>query len=55
MARHVLVDSDPKSKVKPGQVGFSPLPVADGQHRTASCLGGDVLMINAFSEMKEEA
>ena len=46
---------DPKSKVKPGQVGFSPLPVADGQHRTASCLGGDVLLINAFSEMKEEA
>jgi multiple sugar transport system substrate-binding protein len=47
--------SDPKSKVKPGQVGVSPLPVADGQHRTASCLGGDVLMISGFSEMKEEA
>jgi multiple sugar transport system substrate-binding protein len=46
---------DPKSKVKPGQVGFSPLPVADGQHPTASCLGGDVLLINALSEMKEEA
>jgi multiple sugar transport system substrate-binding protein len=44
-----------ESKVEPGQVGFSPLPVADGQHRTASCLGGDVLLINAFSEMKEEA
>jgi multiple sugar transport system substrate-binding protein len=49
------LSSDPNSKVKPGQVGFSPLPVADGQHRTASCLGGDVLLINAFSEMKEEA
>jgi multiple sugar transport system substrate-binding protein len=47
--------SDPKSKVKPGQVAFSPLPVADGQNRTASCLGGDVLMISGFSEMKEEA
>src|SRR5215218_9377983 len=47
--------SDPKSKVKPGQVGVSPLPVADGQHRTASCLGGDVLMISGFSQMKEEA
>jgi multiple sugar transport system substrate-binding protein len=47
--------SDPKSKVKPGQVGFSPLPVAKGHYRTASCLGGEVLMINAFSEMKEEA
>ena len=49
------VSSWSESKVEPGQVGFSPLPVADGQHRTASCLGGDVLMINAFSEMKEEA
>ncbi len=49
------LSSDPDSKVKPGQMGVSPLPVADGQHRTASCLGGDVLMINAFSEMKEEA
>jgi multiple sugar transport system substrate-binding protein len=39
----------------PLQVGISPLPVADGQHWTASCLGGDVLLINAFSEMKEEA
>ena len=46
---------DPNSKVKLGQMGVSPLPVADGQHRTASCLGGDVLLINAFSEMKEEA
>src|SRR5919107_3727538 len=49
------VSSWSESKVEPGQVGFSPLPVADGQHRTASCLGGDVLLINAFSEMKEEA
>jgi multiple sugar transport system substrate-binding protein len=46
---------DPNSKVKLGQMGVSPLPVADGQHRTASCLGGDVLMISVFSEMKEEA
>ena len=49
------VSSWSESKVKPGQVGVSPLPVADGQNRTASCLGGDVLQINAFSEMKEEA
>jgi multiple sugar transport system substrate-binding protein len=49
------VSSWSESKVEPGQVGFSPLPVADGQHRTASCLGGDVLLISAFSEMKEEA
>src|SRR5919112_2082859 len=49
------VSSWSESKVKPGQVGVSPLLVADGQNRTASCLGGDVLQINAFSEMKEEA
>ena len=47
--------SDPRSKAKTELVGVSPLPVGDGQHRTASCLGGDVLLINAFSEMKEEA
>jgi multiple sugar transport system substrate-binding protein len=47
--------SDPRSKAKTELVGVSPLPVGDGQHRTASCLGGDVLMISGFSEMKEEA
>ena len=47
--------SDPRSKVKTELVGVSPLPVGDGQRRTASCLGGDVMLINAFSEMKEEA
>jgi multiple sugar transport system substrate-binding protein len=46
---------DPKVKAKTELVGVSPLPVADGQHRTASCLGGDVLMISGFSEVKEEA
>ena len=47
--------SDPKSKAKTELVGVSPLPVGDGQHRTASCLGGDVMLISASSEMKEEA
>jgi multiple sugar transport system substrate-binding protein len=47
--------SDTRSKAKTELVGVSPLPVGDGQHRTASCLGGDVLLIGAFSEMKEEA
>ena len=47
--------SDPRSKAKTELVGVSPLPVGDEQHRTASCLGGDVMSINAFSEMKEEA
>jgi ABC-type glycerol-3-phosphate transport system substrate-binding protein len=52
---YVLLGSDPRSKVKTEQVGVSPLPVGNGQRRTASCLGGTVMMINAFSEMKEEA
>ena len=47
--------SDPRSKAKTELVGVSPLPVGDGQHRTASCLGGDVLLIGASSEVKEEA
>jgi multiple sugar transport system substrate-binding protein len=46
--------TNPKSKVKPEQMGVSPLPVGDGQRQSASCLGGDVMLINASSEMKEE-
>jgi multiple sugar transport system substrate-binding protein len=44
-----------RSKVKSEQVGVSPLPVGDGLRQSASCLGGDVHLINASSEMKEEA
>jgi multiple sugar transport system substrate-binding protein len=47
--------ADSRSKVKPEQVGVSPLPVGDGQRQSASCLGGDVMLINASSEMKEAA
>jgi len=47
--------TNPKSKVKPEQMGVSPLPVGDGQRQSASCLGGDVMLINASSELKEEA
>ncbi len=48
--------SDPEmSKIKPEQVGISPLPVGDRQHQAASCLAGDNLLINASSEMKDEA
>jgi multiple sugar transport system substrate-binding protein len=47
--------TDPKSKVKPEQMGVSALPVGDGQRQSASCLGGDVMLINASSESKEEA
>ena len=48
--------SDPgMSKIKPEQMGVSPLPVGDEQRQTTSCLGGDNLLINASSEMKDEA
>jgi multiple sugar transport system substrate-binding protein len=47
--------ADSRSKVTPEQVGVSPLPVGGGQSQSASCLGGDVMLINASSEMKEEA
>src|SRR5215218_10330997 len=47
--------SDPSSKAKTGLVGVSPLPVGDGRHQSASCLGGDVMLISASSEVKEEA
>jgi multiple sugar transport system substrate-binding protein len=48
--------TNPKARVKPEQMGVSPLPVGDGQRKkSASCLGGDVMLINASSESKEEA
>jgi multiple sugar transport system substrate-binding protein len=47
--------ADSRSKVKPEQVGVSPLPVGAGLLQSVSCLGGDVMLINASSEMKEEA
>ena len=38
-----------------GSVFQGALPVGDGQSRTTSCLGGWNMLINASSEMKEEA
>ncbi len=43
------------SNVKPEQVGVSSLPVGGGQRRSANCLGGENLVINASSEMQDEA
>ncbi|MGI9122839.1 MAG: ABC transporter substrate-binding protein [Rubrobacter sp.] len=43
------------SNVKPEQVGVSSLPVGGGQLRSANCLGGENLVINASSEMQDEA
>ena len=47
--------TNPNARVKPEQMGVSPLPVGDGQLQSASCLGGDVMLVNASSELKEEA
>jgi multiple sugar transport system substrate-binding protein len=47
--------ANPNSKVKTEQMGVSPLPVGDEQRKSASCLGGDVMVISASSELKEEA
>jgi multiple sugar transport system substrate-binding protein len=43
------------SKIKREQVGVSPLPVGEGQSESTSCLGGWNLLINASSQMQDEA
>jgi multiple sugar transport system substrate-binding protein len=43
------------SKIKREQVGVSPLPVGKGQSESTSCLGGWNLLINASSQMQDEA
>ncbi len=43
------------SKLKPEQVGVSPLPVGKGQSQTASCLGGWNMLISASSQRQDEA
>jgi multiple sugar transport system substrate-binding protein len=40
--------------VKPEQVGVSALPVGNGQRQSASCLGGQNLLINASSDKQDE-
>ncbi len=45
--------TNPKARVKPEQMGVSALPVGDGQRKSASCLGGDVMLISASSEPKQ--
>ena len=43
------------SRIQPEQVGVAPLPVGEGQSHAVSCLGGSNILINASSEMKDEA
>jgi multiple sugar transport system substrate-binding protein len=47
---------DPEmSKITLNQVGVWPLPVGKGQSESTSCLGGWNMLINASSQMKDEA
>jgi trehalose/maltose transport system substrate-binding protein len=47
---------DPEmSKIMQKQVGISQLPVGDGQHQSAGCLGGWNMLVGASSELKDEA
>ena len=50
-----LAGNSEMSKIKREQVGVSPLPVGEGQSQSASCLGGWNMLINASSEMQDEA
>jgi trehalose/maltose transport system substrate-binding protein len=50
-----LAGNPDMSKIEPEQVGVSPLPVGEGQGQTASCLGGWNMLINASSELQDEA
>ena len=45
---------DPDSKVKPGMVGLTSLPVSEEGMESFSCLGGWNLMVNAKSSDKEK-
>ena len=51
---YALAGTEDYPDVKPEQVGVAPLPVEEGQ-QLASCLGGWDLLINAQSDMQDEA
>ncbi len=51
---YALAGTSDYPKVKPDQVGMGPLPVDDG-NELASCLGGWDMLINANSDMQDEA
>jgi len=51
---YALAGTSAYPKVKPEQLGVTPLPVAEGQQSTSS-LGGWNLLISGLSDMQEEA
>ena len=50
-----LAGTEDYPKVKPEQIGLAPLPLTEGQSQLASALGGWNMIINAASDMQEEA
>jgi multiple sugar transport system substrate-binding protein len=51
---YAMVGTSDYPKLKPEQVGVAPLPVDDG-NQLASCLGGWDMLVNAQSDMQDEA
>ena len=51
---YALASDESQSNVEPGQVGVAPLPVAGGQDRSFSGLGGWNFYLNATSSDKEK-
>ena len=51
---YALAGEESQSNVEPGQVGVAPLPVADGQDRSFSGLGGWNFYLNAASSEEEK-
>jgi len=52
---YALVGDPEQSRIEPGQVGISELPVGGEGQQSYSCLGGWNFFINASSERQEEA
>ncbi len=51
---YALASNESQSRVEPGQVGVAPLPVAAGQERSFSGLGGWNFYLNATSSEEEQ-
>ena len=52
---YALAGTEDYPDVTPEQIGIAPVPLAEGQSQLASALGGWNMIINAASDMQEEA
>jgi multiple sugar transport system substrate-binding protein len=52
---YALLSNPDESRIEPGQVGVAPIPVGEGQSQSYSGLGGWNLLVNAASQMQDEA